>query len=260
MESKTEELRAEAVSAIQRLRRRPAAEPEAEPAQPKAAPAAPAASSPAPAPAASSSVERCLNLIRDIRVSLSDAKHAFISGDNCVVNRAELLGKLRKLEDSLPSAFTTASQYVKEIDSIRKQTEQESTTRLRDSEYKARQATEAAEQQARQTIEAAEQQAQQTLAKAQAEAEAMVTAARQQAQSALQQAQAEAEAMKNRENVLRMARVEASELRETTQREMTVLRQNTFDYLDTLMEHADCGLSDLIASLRQQRSDLNQHR
>ena len=209
---------------------------------------------------ANSSVEQCLNIIRELDNDLNSAKRALMSGDNCIVNRGYMLGRIRQLNDSLPTAFRTASEYVKNITTIKQQAEQESTTLLRDSQYKSRQIVEEAEKQAAQTTEAAQKEADDTLSKAQREAEATVTAARQQAQMILEEAQRNAEMLLDKESIVRRARVEASELRESAQQEMAVLRQNTFDYLDTMLDQVDRGLSETLGSIRRERAELNDHR
>ena len=60
-----------------------------------------------------------------------------------------------------------------------------------------------------------------------------------------------------REDILRRARVQASELCETTQQEMDMVRQQMFDYLDMVVAGLDRHLSETLTSIRQERGQLN---
>lgn len=207
-----------------------------------------------------SSVSRCIALLNDLSNSVTDAKKVPFSAGSCIINQTQFLNMVQELKDSLPSAFNTASEYVKNINSIQQQAEQESKTLLRDSQYQSQKAIDEANIKAKETLDQAEQQARAVTDKANADAAAILANAQQQAEQLLANAQREAEAMKERESVLRLARVEASELRETTKQEMGMLRQNTFDYLDGILDQVDRALADTITGLRRERSELNQHR
>ena len=57
-----------------------------------------------------------------------------------------------------------------------------------------------------------------------------------------------------------LQRVEAEELRESTRKELSQIRQNTFDYLDNVMGEVDRCLSGLVSDIRLERGELNNHR
>ena len=57
-----------------------------------------------------------------------------------------------------------------------------------------------------------------------------------------------------------MAAVEADEMRDATRKELTQIRQKTFDYLDNVMGQVDRYLGDVVNDMRLERAELNKHR
>ena len=117
-----------------------------------------------------------------------------------------------------------------------------------------------AQQQASDATSKAERAARDTLAKAQSDANATIEAARSEANRILEDAQRRAQVLVSQEEIVRRARVEASEAKQNMQEELALLRQNTFDYLDGVMEQLDRHLSKTVSDLRLERSELNNHR
>lgn len=210
--------------------------------------------------AANGSIEQCMVILREISGTIVNARKAFMSGDACVVSREALLDRLDQLQRSLPGAVNTAMEYVKNIQMIQQQAEQDRTAMLRDAQNQAQQMLQDAQQKSQAATSAAEYAAQETHRKSQEEATSCVEAARAEAARILEDAQRRAQALVGQEEIVRRARVEAKELKEGAQEEILQVRQNTFDYLDGLMEAMDRRLSETINDLRMERTELNNHR
>lgn len=202
---------------------------------------------------ADSSAEQCIAIIHDLERMLADARGSFRDQQTCVINREMFRNKLRVLSSSLPGAVRTATEYVSSINAIRQQTEQDCTTQRRDAEQRAEQLMSDARQNADHTRAEADQQ----LAQSRAEAQAIIDNARAEANRIIADAQQQAQQMLQRETILRRARVEASELRDTTQMEMNALRSRVFDYLDCAAADLDHHLAEVLTNLRRERGNLN---
>ena len=206
---------------------------------------------------ADSSVYQCLAIIRELQSTLSSARGAFMDKETCVVNRELFQTKLAQLSSTLPGAMKLASEYVSNINAIRQQTEQDCETQMRAARQQSAQIVSDAQQNASSAVSKAEQTARDTLARAQAEAEEIKNAARSEAARLTEEAQRAAELALSKEDILRRARVAASELRESTELDMAALRQQTFDYLDIVTDGFDRHLSEMLTNLRRERAKLN---
>lgn len=90
--------------------------------------------------ASNSSVEQCLTYIREIDDSVANARKALLQGNDAyIISRDYVQDRLRKLQASLPSAMTTAAEYVRNITAIQEQTDQECTTLRRDAQQQSQQ-------------------------------------------------------------------------------------------------------------------------
>lgn len=76
----------------------------------------------------------------------------------------------------------------------------------------------------------------------------------------LEEAQRKSQNLISQEEIVRKARVEASEMQDSAVSETTQLRKNTYDYLDELLGAADQKLTELLNDLRLERTELNNHR
>ena len=62
------------------------------------------------------------------------------------------------------------------------------------------------------------------------------------------------------ESIVRRARVESDELRESARQETAELHKNTLDYMDSLLAETDRKLSELINNIRLERNEIRNHR
>ena len=206
---------------------------------------------------ADSSVDQCLAIIRQLQRTVNGARSPMMDKEGCVVNRDQFRQKLAQLASSLPGAVKLASDYVSNINTIRQQAEQDCSTQMHTAKQQSAQLVSDAQQAASIAVKNAEQQSRDTLARAQQVAEALLQDARAQAAQIVDNAQREAARLLSREDILRRARVQASELCETTQQEMDMVRQQMFDYLDMVVAGLDRHLSETLTSIRQERGQLN---
>ena len=62
------------------------------------------------------------------------------------------------------------------------------------------------------------------------------------------------------ENIVRRARVESEELRESAKADAANLHKNTLDYIDSLLAETDRKMSELINNIRLERNEIRNHR
>lgn len=210
--------------------------------------------------ATNSSVEQCMAIIRELESNVTEAKKVFISPDLCMVNRDHMVTRLRQLYASLPTAMTTAEEYVRNIELIRQQTEQECSAKLLDAQQTSQKMLSEAEAKAESLTRQSEKAAQDTQRHSQEQAAALLESAQSEARRVIDEATRHADALVQHEEIVRRARVEASEAREQAEADMHQLRKNTFDYLDHVMEQADRSLSELVSDIRNEHGALNNAR
>ena len=76
----------------------------------------------------------------------------------------------------------------------------------------------------------------------------------------LEDAENKARQLVEEENIVRRARVECDELRESARQEASELHKNTLDYIDSLLAETDRKLSELINNIRLERNEIRNHR
>ena len=76
----------------------------------------------------------------------------------------------------------------------------------------------------------------------------------------LEDAENKAAKLVEEESIVRRARVECEELRESARQETAELHKNTLDYIDSLLAETDRKLSELINSIRLERNEIRNHR
>ncbi|MGN0793611.1 MAG: hypothetical protein ACI4MG_03955 [Aristaeellaceae bacterium] len=240
------------------------------------------------------SVDQVMTALRELEETLTGAQR--LLGDRCMVNRQFLLQRLEIIGRCLPDALKQAAALVQQEKDIREAAQREAAEQTRKSReegqkiiddakkkaeelqadsrknnLEAQKSADAAKQQAnalkgqaendaRAIRQQAQQEAQAYLAKAQQDAQAIRQQAQAEAQRMLAQADASARAAVSQDNVHRMAVVEADELRDTTNQEMLMLRQQCVDYLDSILEDADRYLVSLTTDIRKQRQALDSRR
>ena len=62
------------------------------------------------------------------------------------------------------------------------------------------------------------------------------------------------------ENIVRRARVESEELRESAKEDAANLHRNTLDYIDSLLAETDRKMSELINNIRLERNEIRNRR
>ena len=76
----------------------------------------------------------------------------------------------------------------------------------------------------------------------------------------LSEAEKKAQQLVEEESIVRRARVECDELRESARQEAAELHKNTLDYMDSLLADTDRKLSELINNIRLERNEIRNHR
>lgn len=214
-----------------------------------------------------SSVEQCLNIIREMNDVVDNARKTLINSDACVVSRSLLQERLAQLGNLLPEALTQAEGIIREDAALRAQTAQDCSEALNNAQNRAKQMISDAQNQVAQAQaevkkagEAAQRTVQEAQQRAQDEANRIVQQANQEAAAIRAKAEQERDELVSHENVYRVATVEAEELRENTRKELSQIRQSTFDYLDNVMGEVDRCLTSLSNDIRMERGELNNHR
>ena len=159
--------------------------------------------------ASNSNVEQCLRLIRELRASIGNAKRIPLRNDVAMVNPDELMRKLTRLDEILPTAIHTAQEYVTNISSIQQQAEQECDTRLRNAKQSEEQILSEANRTADRLKQEAEQYYQEKTAAANREAANAVSFANQEAARIKADAARQAESMVQSEDIYQRAKARA---------------------------------------------------
>ena len=166
------------------------------------------------------SAAECLKAVNILFEELKNAKRSLINSETCTVNRNLMQAQLEYLRDNLPDTVEKAAEIVKEEEAIRTETEQKRDEMLQS---------------------------------AQAQAQGMV-------KRLIEDAEKKAAQMVEEESIVRRARVECEELRESARQETAELHRNTLDYMDSLLAETDRKLSELINNIRLERNEIRNHR
>lgn len=213
-------------------------------------------------------LDMCILVLKELSEAIDGAQRfLFTRGDQCVLERGYLLGKINELVGSLPESFRQAESIVTEEKAIKAQAAAEGEAIMAKAQEDARQMAAEAQRQldsagaeAQQIRAAAERAAQDTARMANEEAQRIVMEARQQAEGIRIEAERQLREAVSRENILRVAQVEADEMREAARREMNGLHDNVFDYLNSVMSEIERYLGASLQSVRTERKELNDHR
>lgn len=213
-------------------------------------------------------IDQCALTLRELSELVSEAQRYFFGrGDLCILDRSYVMGKLNDLNGSLPESFRQAEQLIADMKTLRAQANSECESILakareqgRQLEAEAQQALDKANGEAQQIRASAELAAQEGARKAEGEAARIIAEAKQQAEKIRQDAEQQLREAVSRENVQRVAQVEADEIREQTRKEMNELHDNVFDYLDGVMGEIERFLGTNLQSVRNERKELNDHR
>ena len=85
-------------------------------------------------------------------------------------------------------------------------------------------------------------------------------AAKAEAQRIIQDAEKKAAELVEEENIVRRAKVESEELRESAKEDAANLHRNTLDYIDSLLAETDRKMSELINNIRLERNEIRNRR
>ena len=80
------------------------------------------------------------------------------------------------------------------------------------------------------------------------------------AQRIVQDAEKKAAELVEEENIVRRAKVESEELRESAKEDAANLHRNTLDYIDSLLAETDRKMSELINNIRLERNEIRNRR
>ncbi len=206
------------------------------------------------------SSQECLKAIEALKNGMASARRSLINNDTCVVNRNLMQAQLEYLEDHLPDTVAKAAEIVEQEETIRRETEAKQNEILESATTQAQSMMTEASQKAQQMMEQASYEANAMMDRARQEAGGCVEAAKAEAQRIIEEAEKKAQQMVDEESIVRRARVESEELRESARQESAMLHKNTLDYIDSLLADTDRKLSELINSIRLERSEIQNHR
>ena len=195
------------------------------------------------------SAELCLNAVQALEEQLRGARKTLINSETCVVNRGIMTAQLEYLKDNLPETVKLAAKIVAEEENIRNKTEQDS-----------KEIIDAANTQAQNTLNETSQKIRSLTEQANQQAAACVEAAKAEAQRIIQDAEKKAAELVEEENIVRRARVESEELRESAKEDAANLHRNTLDYIDSLLAETDRKMSELINNIRLERNEIRTRR
>lgn len=206
------------------------------------------------------SSEECLKAVNILFEELKNAKRSLISSEGCIVNRNLMQAQLEYLRDNLPDTVKKAAAIVQEEETIRNETEQKKREILENASVQAQNMVNEASQNARQIMEQANREANDLVDRATKEATARMEAASAETNRMLSDAEKKAQQLVEEESIVRRARVECDELRESARQEAAELHKNTLDYMDSLLAETDRKLSELINNIRLERNEIRNHR
>ena len=194
-------------------------------------------------------------LIDRLNLVVSSAK-TFPLSNKLMVDKEELSGLLRRLEDSIPADLQQARQLLaleqQIIDESRRQAEE--TTK--DAAQNARSTVEKANTQAQSTLADAQARAAETLRSATDQANAMLADAQARANALVADAQARAQQMVADSEIIARAQAEAQELLESAHRECEDYSARVHGAVAQLLELADTGLAQQLDALRALRQNI----
>ena len=206
------------------------------------------------------SSQECLKAVRVLKQELARARKSLMNSETCVVNRNLMQAQLEYLEDHLPDTVEKAAEIVEQEETIRRETEAKQAEILEKANGQAQQMVGEASQKAQQMMEQANYEANSLVERANQEASACVEAAKAESVRIVDEAEKKAAQLVDAESIVRRARVESEELRESARHESAQLHKNTLDYIDSLLADTDRKLSELINSIRLERTEIRNHR
>lgn len=206
------------------------------------------------------SSEECLKAVNILFEELKNAKRSLISSEGCIVNRNLMQAQLEYLRDNLPDTVKKAAAIVQEEETIRNETEQKKREILENASVQAQNMVNEASQNAQQIMEQANREANDLVDRATKEATARMESASAETNRMLSDAEKKAQQLVEEESIVRRARVECDELRESARQEAAELHKNTLDYMDSLLAETDRKLSELINNIRLERNEIRNHR
>ncbi len=206
------------------------------------------------------SAELCLNAVQALEDQLRGAKRTLINSETCIVNRGLMTAQLEYLRDNLPQTVEIAAKIVSEEEAIRTETEQKRKEIIENANAQAQNTLAESTQKARDMMEQATREANAMIDRANKEAAACVEAAKAEAQHIVQDAEKKADELVGEENIVRRAKVESEELRESAKEDAANLHRNTLDYIDSLLAETDRKMSELINNIRLERNEIRNRR
>lgn len=225
-----------------------------------------------------SKVDMTETIFKELMDTVDSAQTHMIKREMCIVNRKFMLMKLNELHGGMPESLRQAAHIVLEEKLIKDQSRNECEEALakaraeaqrigEDAQQQLHQAQEDAQkiladaqQQAQQALADAHYQAQEILRLAQDEARKMNIAARQDADKIRAEAQQQMRELVAKENIQRMAKVEADEILERAHNEVSALHDDVFEYLDGVMGAIDGFMCETVKRVRAEQKELNNHR
>lgn len=207
-----------------------------------------------------SAVTECVRILKEIDTEIANAKKTLINSETCIVNREYIRGQLNYLKNNLPGALDKANEIVENEQTIRHEVETKKEEILSLANAKASSTVGEAMAQAKKLMENVTVEANALAERAQNDAMACIEAAKAEAARIIEDAQKKANQLVEEQAIVRRAKVESEELMERSQNEAATLKKNTLDYMDNLLADADRNISELVNSIRLERSEIQSRR
>jgi len=225
-----------------------------------------------------SKVDLTEELFKELTQTVDEAPPYMLKREMCIVNRKYMLMKLNELHGGLPESLRQAAHLLLEEKLFRDQNRnereeelakaraeaqrigEEARSELQNAQAEAQRVVTEAQQQSQKAVAEAEKQAQEIIRQAQDEARRMNIAARQEADKIRAEAQQQMREMVAKENIQRMAKVEADEILERAHSEVSALHDDVFEYLDGVMGAIDGFMCETVKRVRAEQKELNNHR
>ncbi|MBE5769574.1 MAG: ATP synthase F0 subunit B [Clostridiales bacterium] len=201
------------------------------------------------------SLQEFINTLQDLQDYINNAKRIPFTA-TCTVNAQQVTDMANRLYDSAPDVVRQAQAVLLRERSILDEARAQAQKMEADAAALVVQKRVEAERLEKEINERAKRDSEARIAEANALAQSIQAEAERQMREKVSQ-----------ENILRVARVEAEELRASTEQELAQLHDNVFNYLDDVMAEIDRQMqksyqtmAGVMGEMRQERQALHDHR
>ena len=177
-----------------------------------------------------------------------------------MVDRNKMRELLQNLVDELPGDIARAASIIQNEARIISEARARAESTVAEANSKARQTVDEAVRSAQMTTTNAQMKSDELYHTSNEQANRILLDAQRRAKEIEEEAEQHAIQLVSEEEIVARAQAEADELRQVTQEEMEAVRQDMFNYLDSLLDETDKMLSEKIQGLRRTRQDIQAQR